>query len=95
MIDIIKHFFDLVGQKIWYILFIIILAIASLFAFTFATPISFEEHTCIQKEDQWQVHNVTHTVKSVFKKDGAIAIQMCVTETTKTLHTNLVETPAK
>lgn len=59
MMDIIKHLLQLVGKRIWLFAGGLLVLIAALFSFTFSYPISFKVSQCVQKEEQYQLHDTT------------------------------------
>lgn len=91
MIDILKHLLELIGKRIWLIIGGCLILIVAFFSFTFQYPITIKVNSCIQKEEQYQLHNTTYTMKSVVEKTGGASVRFCIKEVYKTVKNNLVE----
>ena len=91
MIDILKHLLELIGKRIWLIIAGSLLLVIALFNLTISYPITLQVNSCILKEEQYQLHNTTYTVKSVVEKTGGASVKFCIKEVYKTVKNNLVE----
>lgn len=91
MIDLLKSILDLIGKRFWGLVTAIVAAILCIIAITFATPITVDIYSCVQREEAYQMHDTKYTVKSIIKKDGKAEVKLCINEQYKTVRTNLVE----
>lgn len=89
--EILKHSLELVGKRIWLFVAGFTVLVAALFSFTFSYPISFKVSQCVQKEEQYQLHDTTYRLKSIVEKSGGASVRFCIRETYRTVKTNLVE----
>lgn len=68
MIDLLKYLLELISKRIWYILTGSLLITVAFFSFTFSYPIKIQVNSCIQKKEQYQLHDTTYIIKNIIEK---------------------------